>query len=506
MTPTVGTFCLVLHTHLPWLAHHGSWPVGEEWLHQSWAHSYQRVARVLADLAAEGRTDLLTLGVTPVVAAQLDDPYCVGLQETWLHDWYWRATGMTADPGRRDLAVWEAGQAHHAIADFTRWSRGGSAVLRGLADSGAVELLGGPLAHPFQPLLDPDVVDFQLAAGLADSAIRFGDRPRGIWAPECAYRPGLEEHYAANGVGHVLMDGPTFQHVGADLHEAHPLGDTGVLALARDLDITYRVWSPRRGYPGGRWYRDFHTYDHAWGFRHSRVTSPATPPQDKAPYDPLEAQAAVQRDAEDFVDTVRTRLLDIAAARGGRPGLAVAAYDTELFGHWWFEGPDWLAAVLRLLPEAGVTVTTLSGAIDAGLVGDPVWPEAGSWGAGKDWHIWDGDAVVDMVADNTRAQARVLELLKTLEPHAGRNHVADQVVRQLTLALQSDWAFMVSHDSAAHYARTRHETHHWSLAELADHVEHYGWQDPRTVDLMSRQLGADYPFGHLDARALGARR
>lgn len=507
MNQSVGTFCLVLHTHLPWLAHHGSWPVGEEWLHQAWAQSYQRVVTVLDDLADEGRTDLLTMGVTPIVAAQLDDPYCLDLQETWLHDWFWRATGMSRerDPERRALGAWEAGRAHDAIADWKRWSRGGSPVLRSLVDRGAVELLGGPLAHPFQPLVDPDVVDFELEAGLADARLRLGHRPRGIWAPECAYRPGLAEHYARHGVSHFMVDGPTLQHVGATTYEAHPIGDTGVLAVGRDLDITYRVWSPRRGYPGGKWYRDFHTYDHTWGFRHSRVTSSSTPPQDKAPYDPQRAAAAVEADARDFVATVRARLLDIAAERDGRPGLTVAAYDTELFGHWWYEGPQWLAAVLRMLPEAGVTVTTLSGAIDSGLVGEPIHPHSGSWGAGKDWHVWDGEGVHDIVADNARAQARVLELLKTLDHDAGRNPVADQLARDLVLALQSDWAFMVSHDSAAQYARHRHDSHHWNLAELVDHIEQFGWNDNRSLTLAAGQRHIDGPFGHIDGRRLGNR-
>lgn len=504
----VGTFCLVLHTHLPWLAHHGSWPVGEEWLHQAWGHSYQRVMRVLDDLAAEGRTDLVTMGVTPVVAAQLDDPYCLDIQQTWLHDWYWRSVGMSTerDADRRALAHWEAGQAVAAIDDWQQWSRGGSPVLRRLADAGAVEILGGPLAHPFQPLTDPEVLDFELAAGLADARLRLGNRPRGLWAPECGYRPGLEDHYAHHGVGHFLMDGPTMQHVGATTHEAHPIGDSGVIAVARDLEVTYRVWSPRRGYPGGRWYRDFHTYDHTWGFRHSRVTSAQTPPHDKAPYDPQQARAAVERDARDFVTTVRQRLIDIADERNGRPGLTVAAYDTELFGHWWYEGPEWLAAVLRLLPEAGVTVTTLSGAIDSGLVGTPVQPASGSWGAGKDWHIWDGEGVHDIVADNARAQAKVLELLKTMEPDSGRSAAADQLVRDMVMALQSDWAFMVSHDSAAQYARQRHAGHHWNLAELADRIEEYGWTDPRTTALAADQRRVDGAFGHIDARQLGHRR
>lgn len=215
---------------------------------------------------------------------------------------------------------------------------------------------------------------------------------------------------------------------------------------------------------------------------------------------------AVERDARDFVATVRQRLIDIAAERDGRPGLTVAAYDTELFGHWWYEGPDWLAAVLRLLPEAGVNVTTLSGAIEAGLVGSPILPESGSWGAGKDWHVWAGENVHDIVADNSRAQAKVLDLLKTLDPEAGRNPAADQLVRDLLMALQSDWAFMVSHDSAAQYARHRHATHHWSLAELADRVEEFGWTDPRTFDLAARQRTVDAAFGQLDARQLGYRR
>ncbi len=502
----VGTFCLVLHTHLPWLAHHGSWPVGEEWLHQAWAMSYDRVVAVLTDLAAAGHRDLVTLGVTPILAAQLDDPYSQELQRTWLGDWYWRAVGMTAsaDPVRRRLGRWEAEQASRSAAAFDqRWRNGGSAVLRRLADSGAIELLGGPLAHPFQPLLDPDVAAFELNGGLDDARLRFGRRPRGIWAPECAYRPGLADLYSAAGVEHFLLDGPTLRHVGADTATGHVIADSDVVGFGRDLDVTYRVWSPRRGYPGGKWYRDFHTYDHDWGFRHSRVTSPSTAPQDKAPYDPDRAAAAVAADAADFVETVRRRLVQIAASRDGDPGLVVAAYDTELFGHWWHEGPDWLRQVLTLLPQAGVRVTTLAGAKDAGLVAGRIHPQSGSWGSGKDWHIWDGEAVHPLVADNNAAQIRVLQLLKTLPMDSGRSPAADQLLRNLILALQSDWAFMISHGSAQEYARSRHDQHHWSLAELADSVEQTGWESDTTLALTARHRAHDGPFGHLDARLIG---
>jgi 1,4-alpha-glucan branching enzyme len=499
----VGTFCLVLHTHLPWLAHHGTWPVGEEWLYQAWATSYLPVADLLHRLADEGRRDILTLGVTPVVAAQLDDSYCLREMRTWAGFWQARAEGLATSPvdhlrgtGSREFAA-----SQRALTDLEgRWSAGFSPVLAPLVTSGAVELLGGPATHPFQPLMDRPWTSFALQSGLDDAAVRTGRRPEGIWAPECGYAPGLEEVYAQQGVRRFLVDGPTLLGAGGTTAEAVTVGDSDVVAFGRDLEVTYRVWSPRKGYPGGRWYRDFHTFDHGSGFRPVRVTSTTTPSHEKAPYDPERALAAVEHDAQDFVDVVRRRLEDIAAQRDGRPGLVVAAYDTELFGHWWHEGPQWLERVLRLLPEAGVRVTTLRGAVEAGHVGAPLHLDAGSWGSGKDWRVWDGEAVADLVADNASLRERVLKALTATAHGSGRDAARDQLVRSALLALSSDWAFMVTKDSAAGYARDRHERHHREARELAALVEK---GDTAAAHRLADRLRAvDGPFGHLDARAL----
>ena len=264
----------MLHTHLPWVAHAGAWPVGEEWLHQAWSASYlpgragagaprrrgpPRPAHPRHDPGARrhARRPLL-----PARAAHL--------------------AGVLADPGRgarrgaggapaRAPAAREWRAATDALADFeARWRHGASAVLRPLVDSGVVELIGGPATHPFQPLLEPRVRRAQLESGLDDTARRLGRRPAGIWAPECGYAPGLEELYAAQGVQRFLVDSPA---VHGDTADAHPVGGSDVVAFARDLEVTYRVWSPRSGYPGGRWYRDFHSFDHPSGFRPYRVTS-----------------------------------------------------------------------------------------------------------------------------------------------------------------------------------------------------------------------------------------
>jgi 1,4-alpha-glucan branching enzyme len=486
----VGTFCLVLHSHLPWLAHHGRWPVGEEWLYQSWAHAYLPVLDVVRRLAAEGHRELLTLGVTPVLAAQLDDPHCLRGVHEWLGGWLLRAHGAAAR--LPDLAAHEHRQATAALATFeTHWRHGASPLLRTLSDAGVVELLGGPATHPFGPLLLPQVRAFALETGLADAALRLGARPEGIWAPECGYAPGMEDGYEAAGVRRFLVDGPALH---GETAFAHPVGSSDVIAFGRDLDVTYRVWSPRAGYPGGRDYRDFHTYDHPSGLKPARVTGRTVAPQDKRPYDPERAAEAVSRDAADFVSVVRERLLDLRRQHG-REALTVAAFDTELFGHWWHEGPAWLEAVLRALPEAGVQVRTLRGAVAAGLVGAPVELPASSWGSGKDWRVWAGEPVADLVVRNDSVQKTVVD---ALHPAVVRDRLADALAQEALLALSSDWAFMVSKDSAAEYALHRAHTHAEHVDELA-RLRAMG-----RTDVALRRVAAwpATPFGHVDARAV----
>ncbi|GAA5062735.1 glycoside hydrolase family 57 protein [Nocardia callitridis] len=502
MTGSVpGQFTLVLHSHLPWLANHGRWPVGEEWLYQSWASSYIPLVRVLKTLAAEGRSHLLSLGITPVLAAQLDDPHCSAGMHHWLGNWQLRADEASM-AGNRALGRHEHRLAAEALADFERyWRHGAAPVWRELIDADAIELLGGPLAHPFQPLLDPRLRRFQLAEGLVDARLRWGRTPEGIWAPECGYTPGMETEYQSAGLTHFMVDGPALR---GDTSLGRPVHDSDVLAFGRDLQVSYRVWSPKSGYPGHSAYRDFHHYDHATGLKPSRVTGKTVDGPDKAPYDPELATTQVSRDVEDFVRTVRERLI-AESERIGRPALVVAAFDTELFGHWWHEGPQWLAEVLRALPEAGITVGTLADARDRGFVGSPFPLADSSWGSGKDWRVWAGDQVNDLVElndDIVRLALDTVDKTRDTTTLALRDHLADQLLREAILTVSSDWAFMVSKDSAAGYARERAHLHAHAVREIAGALG--ADQVGKARQLAAGWGAADGLFPGLDARRLDA--
>ncbi|HEY3534731.1 MAG TPA: 1,4-alpha-glucan branching protein, partial [Pedococcus sp.] len=260
-TRVPGSFCLVLHSHLPWLPGHGVWPLGEEWLFQAWVESYLPVVAELDALAAEGHRDVLTLGVTPVLAAQLDHPRMRRDAATWAGLWQLRARelGFDRDPHRRAVAEQEYAASLRACALLaSRWAAGGSPVLRSLRDAGVVELLGGPAAHPFLPLLQPEFAPTALGAGLEDAVWRVGGRPRGVWSPECGWAPWLAPAFEGAGVGHFVVDEQTVRDSGGHPHAAWRVRGSSVVAVPRDLAVTNLVWSSRSGYPVGAPYRDFH--------------------------------------------------------------------------------------------------------------------------------------------------------------------------------------------------------------------------------------------------------
>ena len=516
-----GELALVLHTHLPHLAGHGVWPVGEEWLLQAWGTSWLPVTRALERLADDGHRQLLTLSVTPTTAWQVADARLADEVGSWLAAAMWRSEEqrwhhlMGPEVTALGPHWWrhfrDLGEYH---ADVQR--RGGLlAVWDALARADAIELLAGPATHPYLPLEpDPRMVDAQLATGLA--AHRTWTRwSGGLWPPELGYRPagpvgdatrpprsvapdgtpelerggperdGLEAHYARHGVTHVLVDGPTLVRAaggadrdwthrpepvaaGADapeevLHDGVRIGGSDVVAFGRDLSVAYHVWSPHEGYPGDAWYLDHHATGGFGVHRSWRVTDRSLPPDAKAPYVPERAAARAAEHAAHFVDVVRRTLAD-------RPGaLVVAAYDTELLGHWWHEGPSWLAGVLQRVADApDLRTTTLASRVARRPPTRRLDLPESSWGYAKGHASW--------VTDDTRPlwatlRETVALAQRTLARGRGEPALRDAIAREVALLQASDWPFMMTRGRSGGYAQDRVAGHAAEVRRLCALVE-----------------------------------
>lgn len=472
-----GAFVLVLHTHLPWLKCAGRWPVGEEWLFQAWGEAYLPVLDVLDRQADAGRRNMCTLGLTPLILEQMNDPELLARFHDWLGHALLRCR-MLADNAAQfpDARERRAAAAHwwqhysRLLDSFERRDRQLVPSFRRLAEDGVIEVLGGPLTHPYLPLHEPDTVRVQMRLGLDRSEDLLGVRPRGVWLPECAYRPGLETELERCGVGHVLLDGPTVLQAGGfpAVRRAWSLRDSTVACAGRDLELSYRVWSPTGGYPGHGAYREYHRWEYETGLKLWRVTDRSVDQADKEYYDVSIVPEALDAHVDNFAHLVRQSVMH-------DDDLVVACYDTELFGHWWLEGPQFLDRLFdELYDDPAAPLTTLAAYLhDAGTAGT-LEPPPGSWGLRKDFSIWDNDATAGMWTTLQGLHRRMRDEL-TSPPATRSDAIAGlderlrvQAARELFLAQSSDWPFMIGHDKSVDYAHERFNAHAEACKGLLD--------------------------------------
>ena len=452
-----GELCLVLHSHMPYVEGFGTWPFGEEWLLEAIAASYLPLLDVLERHADRGAHGIATVGVTPVLADQLALPEVgerfLRFMRGTRRQCHAEDTAGLERAGQADAAaaLRRGGLDYERAADaFERRGRDLLGALRALRERGAIDLWASCATHAVLPMVATDgCVRLQVEAGIAAHRDRFGSWSGGFWLPECAYRPGLEEHLARAGVRAFCVDQTG---AAASLDHLQPIAAGPAVAVPLDWSTISLVWDDR-GYPADPVYRDYHAQTvngmRAWA-------------NDGRPYDRDAAHACARRHAADFVGRVLERADEFRATRG-RPALVVCALDTELLGHWWYEGPVWLDAVIGEAGRRGLALAALPEALERH---EPrrVEVRESSWGTGKDLHTWDSPAVADLV---WAARESELELVAVLGAGSvnGASGAARRAARELLALQASDWAFMRSRGLAGDYPAKRVRDHAVAFGE-----------------------------------------
>ncbi len=289
----------------------------------------------------------------------------------------------------------------------------------------------------------------QIDAGLRSHRRRFGE-PAGFWFPECAYEPGLERLLAERGLRYFCTDQSRFEEPLAALAPVAAAGDT--VGFAIDWEAVQWLWS-LAGYPSDPLHADFHRKS----LRGARPWAIGG-----EPYDPAAATARARKQGREFLAATAARLERFAAERG-REGLIVFAIDTELLGHWWWEGPAWLEQVLADAEAHGVELVTLGDALDRHPA-EPRELRRSSWGEGKDLRTWDSPEVADLATAARRLELRVLRALGEGLPPAA----AERAARELLAVQASDWAFLDRRGQAGDYPWQRTTDHARALLETLD--------------------------------------
>ncbi len=482
-----GYLLLVLHAHLPFVRHPEHERVLEEdWLFEALSECYIPLLLMLERLTAEGVPARLALSLSPTLVSMLEDEL---LQERYLRHLErlieLAEKEITRTKGQPEFAP--LARFYHRFFSERREQFEGLFGRRllprflSLRDEGCLELLCGTATHAYLPLLrfEPEAVGAQVRTGAAYCARKLGGAARGVWLAECGYYPGLDAVLKESGIAYFFLETHGLEHA-RPAPSAAPYAPvrcpSGLVAFGRDQETCRRVWSAEEGYPGDEDYREFYRdighdlpldyigpYLHEarpgnTGIRYHRVTGPT---EAKEPYEPERARRKAMLHGADFAFRLEQQVRYLGQ-KMGRPPVIVAPYDAELFGHWWFEGPQFLEALIRELAGPGsVKMVTPSGYLEGAPELEEAQPAASSWGAEGYHGVWlsaENDWIWPQLH---RAAEAMRDLVTGTDGRPGPlvRRALDQALRSLMLAQGSDWPFLIRAGTAADYAKRRLQEH-----------------------------------------------
>jgi 1,4-alpha-glucan branching enzyme len=498
---TKGYWCLVLHAHLPYIRH----PeyddfLEEDWFYEGMVETYLPLLGILEKLAEEGVDFRVTMSITPSLANMMSDELlqmrCAGYlnklceiseKELWRTRWL---------PEFHDTAKMYESKLKFCRKLYEKYHYNVLTGFKNLQDAGKLEIVTCAATHGFIPLFShTQITRAQVKTAVDDYTDKFGRKPPGIWLSECAYVPGVDEELRKAGIkyffleNHGILYGTPRPKYGVFAPVFCP---SGVAAFGRDMETAHQVWSTEAGYPGDFNYREFYRdvgydldyeyvkpYLHSDGVRRSigikyhRITG-NVPLNRKEPYNSGWALDKAAEHAGSFMFNRAHQIKYLNSLMDRKP-IVVSMYDAELFGHWWYEGPDFLNCLLRKIyyDQKIFTMITPSEYLDRYPENQIITPAASSWGDKGYFEVWlnsTNDWIYRHLHEMGERMIKLADKNKSISDNL-KIRALNQSARELFLAQSSDWAFIMTTRTMVEYAEKRTNEHIIRFNNLYEQIE-----------------------------------
>jgi 1,4-alpha-glucan branching enzyme len=506
---TRGHLVLFLNAHLPYVRHpeHEDF-LEEDWLYEAITETYIPLLSVAEGWIRDRVGARLTISMSPPLLEMLRDELLLKRYRRRLLMLLDLAESEVRRNANDERLSFTARMYRDRFADAlfrfeTQYSRDLVAAFKILQDAGVLEIVTSSATHAYLPCFDLAHVRPQLRVGVRAYREHFGCDPAGIWLPECGFVPGIDRLVAEAGIHYFLVDAHALEFADPSpvFGTYSPIVCPGaVFAFPRDIESSAQVWSSEWGYPGDGRYREFyrdigHDLNEPSiapfrlpdggrknvGIKYCRVTGREIPLHEKQPYHRGWALEAVDQHADHFVSG-RAMQFEYWRSIMGRSPCVVAPYDAELFGHWWFEGPEFLDLVVRKVvsEQPGYRLSTPTDVMNSGLDFQVAMPAASSWGAygySDTWLNNRNDWVWPHVHHAVEEMAHIARARLCAEGIERR--ALNQLAREVLLASSSDWPFILTMGTMVSYAerRLRDHTHRFNclLKQIRTHTIDQSW-------------------------------
>jgi len=522
-----GYLCLLLHAHLPFIRHpeHEDF-LEEDWFYEALTETYIPLIRVLDGLIDDGVDFRLTISISPTLAAMFSDPL---LQSRYLRHLS-KLIELTEkeqfrvkkQPEFQEAAKMYEKKLKEARFIFEEKYNGNLLnAFRKFQDLGKIEITTCCATHGFLPLMVyRRAVRAQVRIAVRDYVFKFGHQPKGIWLAECAYNPGDDEILKEENLRFFFLDthGIIYGTPRPRYAVFAPVYcPSGVAAFGRDVESSLQVWSAETGYPGDFRYREFYRdvgydldYDYIRPYLHSdgirrnvgikyyKITGKVGLGK-KEPYRPQEALDVAAEHAGNFMFN-REKQVEYLCDFMGRKPIIVAPYDAELFGHWWYEGPDFLNFLFRKIHYDQTTLRpiTPSEYLNENPKNQIIRPSMSSWGDKGYNEVWLNGNNDWIYRHLHKAAERMVEIAdENREARGLKRRALNQAARELLLAQASDWAFIMTTGRMVEYAEKRTRNHIHNFNSLYEEIKNNRIDENWLNDLENR----DNIFPEMDYRA-----
>ncbi len=515
-----GNVVFVLHSHLPWALNHGKWPHGEEWVHEAVAECYLPLIKAFKDLAQMNISANITIGFSPVLLEQLAHKTYDAKFITYCEE---RITLARKDEIR--FMKWGEPQQKIGLAIYwQKWYQekldlykeygGVIKAFKELQDYQSIEIMTCGATHLYYPLAPTDKsIDWQIKVSKQNHKKHFGVEPKGTWMPECAYRPayawqtlipvspynqkhkrkGIEELLDENQMAYTFVDEDMI--VGGEIMETfshnnqldilksywvkskHSVTGRATQFYGRHKDLAMQVWSGDSGYPGHGDYLDFHKKQDKSQLRYWRVTDTKLDMQFKELYNPEWIKDKIDMQTHHFIHHLEETCKDFKN-RTGDDATICLPFDTELFGHWWFEGPEFIKRMIEGIHHSPyIDMKTASNNLQENPSKVVISIPEGSWGEKNNHSVWMNDQVKWCWEIIYNAENKFRNLLAQFDEEqikkANKTLLSylNQTLKELMLLQSSDWEFLIHNGSAADYAEMRVVNHYSDFLRLCSYID-----------------------------------
>jgi len=481
-----GYLSIVLHAHLPFIRHPEYESFMEEnWLFEGMIETYIPLLNVFDKLLNKNINFRLTMSISPSL--------CEMFADKLLQDRFIKRLNKLIELSKKELKrtynteFYNTAKMYHKKLKLyhdifiNKYDRNIINGFKYFQESGNLEIITSNATHAFMPLLNnKNSENAQIEIGINNYIKHFNTNPKGFWNPECAYYPGLEDLLKKHNIKYFFVDthGILYAENRPKYGIFAPIKCKNDIAVfGREIESSKQVWSATEGYPGDPFYREFYRdigydlpYDYIkpylhsdgirmmTGFKYYRITKNGSY---KEPYDPQLALDKIKYHVHDFINN-RERQIEKILKLINRQPIIVAPYDAELFGHWWFEGPDFIYYLCKYVNKSkSIKMINPSEYLNIYKDNQITTPSMSTWGNKGYMDVWlnqSNDWIYKHLHECADKMVKMANKYTNTKNNLTRR-LLNQMARELLIAQTSCWAFIISTGTTVEYATKKIKEH-----------------------------------------------